>query len=255
MGCHSSTLERGFTSINGKDILERTLPLHLAIVSNPAYGKHKALMTHLCTGNGTACYNRLKMMTAAVVQVAQSDECVSRKIQIIKREKPSISNDQAAAIAYSMCKRGTAEASPNSGIKSDLKLIQADIPALEQIPFIKKMVAKLSRTASILEQTRFGMKYPIHNGREGYWIAAKGMDVFVARNQTIQEALLNQCGCAKLGATEGKVSKEKANYHYALDPKKNCNSCKFFNQKDETCDVVEGSIHYNHVSDLWQPKS
>ena len=243
-------------NVNGKDVLDRTIPLHLAIVKNPAYSKHKALMTHICSGDGTACYNRLKMMTAGIVEVAQSDECVSRKIQIIKREKPSISDEQAAAIAYSMCRRGTAEASPNSGIKSDLKIIQADsgIPALEQIPFIKKMVAKLSRTASILEQTRFGMKYPIYNGREGYWIAAKGMDVFVARNQSIQEALMNQCGCAKLGATEGKISQEKADYHKTDSMEKNCKSCKFFNYKEESCQVVEGKIESYYVSDLWQPK-
>ncbi len=241
-------------NVNGKDVLDRTIPLHLAIVSSPAYGKHKALMTHICSGDGTACYNRLKMMTAGIVEVAQSDECVSRKISIIKREKPTISDEQAAAIAYSMCRRGTAEASPNSGIKSDLKVIQAEIPALEQIPFIKKMVAKLARTASILEQTRFGMKYPIHNGREGHWIAAKGMDVFVARNQSIKEALLNQCGCTKLGATEGKISKEKADYHDTDSKEKNCSTCRFFNYKEEACQVVEGKIESNYISDLWQSK-
>lgn len=369
--------------VNGVDVLDRSLPLHLCIVGDPAYGKDKAVMSHICSGDGIACYNRLKTMSAAIVNLAQSDECVSRKIQIIKREKPTISDEQAAAIAYSMCRKGTAsqtystkfaaefenlnckskyatikdgtvkvdwsgkqhqllhtrdlthshvcidksgekhitrhgtkkgsveeynsviaednerppkawwddcissvsdtaddpqalcnwiwhnqkgsladlitkaqEASPNSGIKSDLQLIQADtgIPALEQIPFIKKMIASISRTASILEQTRFGMKYPIHHGREGYWIKAKGMDVFVARNQSLHEALMNQCGCAKIGATEGKISQERANYHKTDSMEKNCKSCKFFNSKEETCQVVEGKIESYYISDLWQPK-
>jgi len=248
--------EEHLKKVNGIDVLDRTIPLHLCIVGEPAYGKHKALMTHLCSGDGTACYNRLKQMTAAVVKIADLDDCVSRKIQIIKREKPEMSNEQAAAIAYSMCRKGTAEADGhgNSGIDSELKLHQSEVTSLEQIPFIKKMIASLSRTASMLEQTRFGMKYPIFEGKEGYWIKAKEMDVFVAKNQSIEQALLSQCGCAKLGATEGKISQEKASYHKTDSMEKNCKSCKFFNYKEETCEVVEGRIEAYYVSDLWQPK-
>lgn len=184
-------------TIAGVDVLDRTLPLHLAIVGDPAYGKDKAKMTDLCTGDPKECYHRLKITKTA-----------------------------------------------DSGI-----------PALEQIPFIKKMVASASRIASVFEQMKTGNKYPKYNGMEGHWIKAKGMDVFIARNQSIKEALLEQCGCAKLGSTEGKISKEKANYQFTTKPFKNCNSCRFFNQKEESCQVVEGTIHYNHVSDLWQPKT
>ena len=48
-------------TVNGVDILARTLPLHLCIVADPAYGKDAAKMSHLCSGDGEACYNRLKI--------------------------------------------------------------------------------------------------------------------------------------------------------------------------------------------------
>ena len=51
--------------VGGIDVLDRSLPLHLCIVGDPAYGTEDAQMTHLCTGNGTECFHRLKMMTAA----------------------------------------------------------------------------------------------------------------------------------------------------------------------------------------------
>jgi len=253
------------TNIGGVDVLTRTLPLHLAIVGDPAYGKQKAKMSHLCTGDGLECYHRLKMMKVAskiYFTANQLQDCVSNKIQIIKNEKPSISNEQAAAIAYSMCKAGTASDSDggeNSGIKSKLKLIQADsasdvVGPLTQVPFIKKMIASASRIESIFSKMKSGSKYHMHDGKEGHWIRAKGMDVFVARNQSIKSALLDQCGCAKLGATEGKISKEKANYHKTNSEVKNCHTCRFFKAEDNYCEVVDGHIEPYYVSHLWQPK-
>jgi len=193
-------------TINGIDVLSRTLPIHLAIVGNPAYGKEKAKISHICSGDGKECYHRLKMMTAATVIIATAQDCVSRKIEVLKKEKPSMSDEQAAAIAYSMCREGTASDSGdgsdggNTGIQSDLRVHNADdgISELEQIPFIKKMIASISRRDSEIDQKIFGMKYPIFQGKEGYWVKAKDIDVFIARNQPISEALLNQCGCNKI---------------------------------------------------------
>lgn len=246
-------------TVKGIDVLSRTLPIHLCIVSNPAYGKEKAKISHICSGDGKECYHRLKMMTAATVIIATAQDCVSRKIEILKREKPNMSNEQAAAIAYSMCREGTASDSGdgsdggNTGIQSDLKYADDGIPELEQIPFIKKMIATTAKIASVLEQTRFGMKYPLFQGREGQWINAKGMDVFIARNQSIKEALLDQCGCAKLGAT--KHTKEEVDYHKTDIKIRNCGTCRFFNPTEKSCDVVEGEINKYYVSDLWKSKN
>jgi len=256
------------TNIGGVDVLTRTLPLHLAIVGDPAYGKQKAKMSHLCTGDGLECYHRLKMMKVAskiYLTASEAKDCVSRKIQIIKNEKPSISNEQAAAIAYSMCQEGTAndsdggDSGENSGIKSKLKLIQADsasdvVGPITQVPFIKKMIASASRIESIFAKLKTGSKYHMYNGKEGHWIRAKGMDVFVARNQSIKSALIDQCGCAKLGATEGKISQDRADYHKTDSTTKNCHTCRFFKAEDNYCEVVDGHIEPYFVSDLWQPK-
>ena len=236
--------------VDGIDILDRTLPLHLAIVSDPAYGKDKAKMSHLCTGDGRECFHRLKMMTAAknlLMRSGDLQDCVSRKIKIIKDEKPSISNEQASAIAYSMCREGTASngdggngdgGSPNSGIKSKLRILNASADKLQ----------------SILEQIHTKSDSVMFQGSKGVWIKAKGMDVFVAQNQSLKQAMLAQCGCAKL-ASAGKISKEKADYHKTDSTEKNCHTCRFFHAKTNYCEVVEGNIEPYFVSDLWQPKS
>lgn len=194
-------------TIKGVDVLSRTLPIHLCIVSNPAYGKEKAKISHICSGDGKECYHRLKMMTAATVIIATAQDCVSRKIAVLKNEKPDMSDEQAAAIAYSMCREGTASDSggdsgggENTGIQSDLKIHNADdgISALEQIPFIKKMVAATAMMASTIDQIHTGSRYFHHEGQEGRWIIAQDMNIFVARHQTIKEAMVGQCGCTRL---------------------------------------------------------
>jgi len=217
-------------NVNGVDVLDRTLPLHLAIVGNPAYGTLKAKMSHLCTGDGRECHHRLKTMTAS--KRASIQDCVSKKIPIIMQENQTMDHTQATAIAFSMCREGTAQSgpggngdgdggSPNSGIKSKLRILNAG--------------------------------YDKHNGQLGTWINAKGQEVFVAKNQPIEEAVKTQCGCAKLGST-GKISKEKANYKKTDSTTKNCHTCRFYHADTKYCEVVEGNIQPYMVSDLWQPK-
>jgi len=213
---------------NGIDVLERTIPVHLAIVGEPAYGEEKAKMTYLCSGDAKECDHRLRIMTAAKNIYDSADECVSRKIQIIKRDRPNISNEQAAAIAYSMCREGKTADHSSDGIKSDLKFVSdGGIPQLEQIPLIKKMLAKTAKIASILDKVRFDMKYHIHNGVEGYWINAQDTDVFIARNQSIEAAINSQCGCMKTAA-KIQTTKEAANYRYTDSKTKICHFCFFF---------------------------
>ncbi len=94
-----------------------------------------------------------------------------------------------------MCREGTASdgdgngtGSPNSGIKSNIKYLNNS-----------PLTASLGKIASVLDQVNYNMTYPIHQGKEGYWIKAKNQDVFVARNQSISQALTEQCGCDLLG--------------------------------------------------------
>jgi hypothetical protein len=179
--------------VNGVDVLDRSLPLHLAIVGNPAYGKEKAKMTHLCSGDGQECYHRLKTMTANVEKI------IKREHELIDQGIPEEEVHKILKKEFAQKKaEGDGGDGGNSGIKSNLKIKNAEgIPALEQIPFIKKMVAKTSRIASTMDKTINERDYFIHNGHRGQWINAKGMDVFVAQNQSIKKALLEQCGCAK----------------------------------------------------------
>jgi len=206
-------------TIDGVDVLRRTLPLHLAIVGNPAYGTLKAKMTHLCTGDPTECYHRLKTMTA-------SQKAKHRKKKTAQNG-PGGDGDGDGG-----------DGSPNSGIKSRLRILNASMLKMN----------------SVILQMQTGAKFPKLHGKQGQWISAKGQDVFVAQNQSIQEALLSQCGCVKLGAT-GKISKEKANYHKTDSTEENCHTCRFYRAEDNYCEVVDGHIEPYMVSDLWQPKA
>lgn len=227
-------------SENGIDILERTLPLHLAIVEDPAYGKEEAKMSHLCSGDGTECYHRLKMMTASREIFSAADDCVSRKIKILAEEHKDWKHDQVVAVAYSYCREKRADSA------------EQVVGPLTQTPLIKKLLGTTARIASTLLRIKSGSAYHTHHGKEGYWINVQEMDVFVARNQSIKEAMLEQCGCASLAAT--KHSQESVNYHKTKNEEINCGTCKFFNPKQNSCDVVEGEIGEYFISDLYQPK-
>ena len=172
------------SKINGVDIMKRTLPLHLAIVSDPAYGTDQAKMSHMCTGDGEACLYKLKMMTAKIAYNAKSypwATCISDQL------KDGHSEQSADKICgYIKAKYGMAQEETK---KADV------IDALTQTPLIKKNLASLSRIGSIFEKIKIGSKFHMHNGKEGYWINAKNINVFIARNQPIQEAVDSQCGC------------------------------------------------------------
>lgn len=177
-----SVIPRGseyISTIGGIDIMTRTLPLHLAIVGNPAYGTMDAKMSHLCSGDGVECYHRLKIMKAAADIYIAADECVSKKIKVIMHEKPNISQEQAAAIAYSMCDKG-----------------KANVDALTQTPLIQKMMASIHYMASTLDKNIHGNLFHKHNETEGIWINTRGIDVFIANGQTIGNAISEQCPCS-----------------------------------------------------------
>ncbi len=255
-----SVIPRGsehLRKVNGIEVMDRILPLHLAIVGDPAYGKDKAKMSHLCSGDGKECYHRLKIMTAssAIYKAATNlQDCVSRKIKMVKNKKPEISNGQAAAIAYSMCREKNADG--NTGIKSNLKEFESEITSLEQIPLIKKMIASTNRLISTYNKIRTTSKLFQHEDKQGRWIVTKGMDVFVAENQTINNAIKTQCGCTVLtaSAAKGKISQQRANYHKTDSEDINCYNCRFYHKDTKYCEVVSGMIEPYYVSDLFQPK-
>jgi len=225
---------------NGIDVLDRTLPLHLAIVGDPAYGKDVAKMTHICSGDGKECYNRLKMMTASKQIYASADECVERKIKLLADEHPEWSHDQVVAVAFSYCREKSADSTSQV------------VDPLTQTPLIKKLLGTTARIASTLNRIKTGSTLYPHNGKFGRWIVVQGMDVFVAENQSIKEAMIEQCGCTKLAAA--KHTKAESDYHKTDSETINCHTCKFFNESEKTCDVVEGEIEKYFVSKFYQPK-
>ena len=178
---------------DGTEVLGRTFPLHLAIVGDPAYGTDAAKMTHMCTGDGAKCMSRLRMMSASRRILSASDECVSRKIKIIKNEKPGISNEQAAAIAYSYCRKGNS--------KKGEKLIATLTPKEA-----RRINASLARTASIMERISTGAATHKVKGLPGVWTRYDGIDVFVHQNESIRHAV-KRAGC---GCTEQKESTKKS---------------------------------------------
>lgn len=161
--------------INGVETIGGFIPLHHCIVDVPAYGEAEATVSHYCDGDAKKCLSTLRDMTS-VTREAADEGCVSRKIRIIKGERPSISDEQAAAIAYSMCRRGTASS-----------------PADPRLA--RRLEASLARAYSEIGRMKHGMAFAVHGGREGTWIRAKGQDVFVARGQALSAALREQCGC------------------------------------------------------------
>lgn len=70
---------------------------------------------------------------------------------------------------------------------------------LTQTPLLlKKLQASLNRLDSEFHQLERKASQPEFNGKWGYWIKAKDMDVFVAIDQTVDVAIKNQCQCEKI---------------------------------------------------------
>lgn len=231
------------TLANGVDLLSRFIALHLALVGNPAYGKADAKIHGMCTGTGQTCGAKLKQMSADVIhELAHVGDCVSDKISIIMKEKPNISQDQAVAIAISMCKE-------KGGDKYSTK-----VDPLTQTPLLRKLVASVNRIESEFNMLTRMAAQPEFGGKVGYWMNAQDLDIFVANGQMVDEAIQGQCGC-QLNAAERKASKEEVNYHYATSPAKMCDNCRFFDKSGNSCEVVEGFIEMGHISDSWQDKT
>ncbi len=236
------------TLANGVDLLSRFIALHLALVGEPAYGKTDAKIHGMCTGTGQTCGAKLKQMSADIIhELTHVGDCVSDKIPIILKENPNMSQDQAIAIAISMCKEKGAMEQPGTETYQN-------IDPLTQTPLMRKLVASVNRIESEFNMlTRFASQ-PEFGGKIGYWMNAQDLDIFVANGQLVDEAIRAQCGC-QLNAAKRKISKEDAHYQYAASLVKSCNNCMFFKESSNSCEVVEGFIELGHLSDRWRDKT
>ena len=246
--------------IDGIDVLSRFIALHLALVSQPAYGTKHAKIHGLCTGSGQTCGAKLKQMSAVVLdELAHLGDCVSDKISILKDEKPDMEHDQIVAIAISMCKEKAANQPGSDSQKVDplsqtpLLKKKSSTDDFYDFKFKKKLLASVNRLNSEVMMLQHNAARPEFEGHWGYWINAKDVDVFVADGVTVDAAILSQCGCQKLAAL--KVSKEEADYQRTASTTINCHSCKFFDEANNTCSKVEGQIGEYFISKFWERKT
>ena len=158
------------------------------------------------------------------------------------KENPKMSQDQAIAIAISMCKE---KGGDNS---------YSNIDPLTQTPLLRKLLASVNRLDSEFNMLVRMAAQPEFGGKVGYWMNVQDLDIFVANGQMVDEAIRAQCGC-QLNAAERKASKEEVNYQYATSPVKMCNNCLFFQESSNSCKVVEGFIELGHISDSWRDKT
>lgn len=228
------------TLSSGIDLLSRFIALHLALVGEPAYGKVDAKIHATCTGTGQTCGAKLRQMSAEVIhELAYVGDCVSDKISILKDENPDWSQDKIIAVAISMCKEKGADDSSSK------------VNPLTQTKLLRKLEASINRVQSEFDMVVHRASRPEFEGKWGYWMNTNNIDVFVADGKTVDESIKEQCPC-QLSAAKGKISKERANYQESLGENK-CENCRFFNYTKKKCEVVEGPIDMNFVSDLWQP--
>lgn len=271
---------------SGVDLLSRFIALHLALVGEPAYGTVEAKIHGMCTGSGQSCGAKLKQMSADVLHhLAHVGDCVSDKISILKNEAKykNTSHDQIVAIAISMCENNTAQKTEEI-IKREHELMDKykipeeevhkmlieefgaenipgsdaqDMGPISQHKLLRRLTASVNRLESEFNMLTRQAARPEFGGKWGYWINARDVDVFVADGDSIDNAIMTQCGCpledAKLAAK--KVSKEAADYVRTSSTTINCHSCKFFDEANKSCSKVEGEIGEYFISKFWERKT
>lgn len=172
------------TLANGVDLLSRFIALHLALVGEPAYGKVDAKIHGMCTGTGQGCGAKLRQMSAAVVDILKHTGEDSQKI--IDREHELLDRGIPEEDVHKMLVREFgAENIPGSD----------KMAPLTQTKLLRKMEAALNHLQSEVEMIQHNASRPEFGGKWGYWMKARGVDVFVADGKTVDEAILEQCGC------------------------------------------------------------
>lgn len=231
------------TLASGVDLLSRFIALHLALVGEPAYGKVDAKIHATCTGTGQTCGAKLRQMSAVVMTMCQQKEADHIQ-KIIKREHELLDKGIPETEVHKMLVHEFgAENIPGSDGQK--------MAPLTQTKLMRKLEAAVNRIESEFDMFVHRASRHEFGGKWGYWMNANNIDVFVADGKTVDESIKEQCPC-QLSATTGKISKERANYQESSGEHK-CENCRFFNYTKKKCEVVEGSIDMNFVSDLYQP--
>ena len=175
--------------VNGVDLLTRWIALHLAIVSNPAYGKTDAVISGTCTGRGDTCTMKLKQLTAAMVAT-----------MMVTGTIPGSDSAKVAPITQiPLIKRGQVE----QIVKREHELLDKGIPEEQVHQMLFKEFAEPeidAKTASYLNYIDSKIRFiktgsMEHNGKRGYWIGARGMKVFVSSGKSVDQAMKEQCPC------------------------------------------------------------
>lgn len=220
-------------TINGVDILHRFIPLHLAIVKTPAYGKIVAKFKHLCQGTGDSCMKYFAPLTASALKqipVFVAEERKKTDIQSVIFDKDKFTEGRAKnwlkehgfkipsvdeteeSLRFrqedpdSFQERSFRTIALTNGIKAiigrpagqrDADSAESTVGPLTQIPLIKKkkLEASINYLASKIDQLRVMAPYPVFEGKQGEWINARDTWVFVAKGESVDESIKKQCPC------------------------------------------------------------
>jgi len=222
--------------IDGIDVLHRFVPLHLAIVARPAYGRIVARLHDVCTGTGEFCMDYLKPLTAAALEhlpvFAAAQDRPSTEVQTIIFDKDKFNLDRAKkwlkthdfkvpAVDETDESFRFRQKDPGSFQEDSFKTIELTeginsvigrpktasngdsstqkVGPLTQIPFLvkkKKIQAQIAYIASLQDQITHRAPYAVYDGKEGEWFMAKDTWMFVANDQSVDEAITEQCPCS-----------------------------------------------------------
>lgn len=174
------------TLSSGVDLLSRFIALHLALVGEPAYGKVVAKIHGTCTGTGQACGGKLRQMSAAVLDIlSHTGDDVEK---IIKREHELLDKGLHEDDIHKMLiKEFGAENIPGSDGQK--------MAPLTQTKLLRKLNASINHLQSELGMLQHNASRHELGGKWGYWLKARDVDVFVADGKTVDESILEQCGC------------------------------------------------------------
>ena len=174
------------TLSSGVDLLSRFIALHLALVGEPAYGKVEAKIHGTCTGTGQSCGGKLKQMTASAVEILKHTADHVQKI--LDREHDLLDKGVPELEVHKMLVREFgAENLPGSDGQK--------MAPLTQTKLLRKLHASVNHLDSELDRLIRQADRPEFEGKIGYWMKARDVDVFVAEGEDVDDAILAQCGC------------------------------------------------------------
>ena len=173
------------TLSSGVDLLSRFIALHLALVGEPAYGKVDAKIHGTCTGTGQSCNAKLRQMSAGTVDILKHTGDAKK---IIDREHELLDKGIPEEDIHKMLVREFgAENIPGSDAQKTGPLTQTKL--------LRKFNASINRLESEINMIQHNASRPEFGDKWGYWMKARDVNVFVADDSTVDEAINQQCGC------------------------------------------------------------